>query len=128
MLPYVPWANVDDVVQLVAGRVNVQSVVVPDVKVTVPVALLESPDSANVAVAPGEIVADDDWFTVIEYDDAESATSFATAIPAVTMAGVTAAAPRPVTSLWPCDPSVNRIKAARAVALAADNPEVGTTK
>ncbi len=128
MLPYVPWAKVDDVVQLVEGRVNVQSDVEPEVKVTVPVALLESPDSANVAVAPGKIVADDDLFTEIEYDEAESATSFATPIPAVTIAGVAGAAPRPVTSLWPFAPSTNRINAARANALEAESPEVGAIR
>ena len=114
--------------QFVDGRVNVHSAVEPEVNVTVPVAPLGSPDSAKVAVAPGVIVAEDAVFTVIEYDEAESATSFATAIPAFTMAGVTAAAPRPVTSLWPWDPSANRINAARAVALAASSPEVGTTR
>ncbi len=103
--------------------------VVPEVNETVPVSPLESPTTARVAVAPGEIVADDaEPFTVMENDAAESATSFATANPAFVIAVVTGAAPSDDTSAWPFELSTNRMKEANAAALDPGSPDVGTTK
>jgi hypothetical protein len=48
----VPGKSVADVAQLVAGRVTVHNVVLPDVNVTVPLALPGSPDTETVTAVP----------------------------------------------------------------------------
>jgi hypothetical protein len=53
-------------VQLVAGKVAVQSVVLDEVKVTVPVAPLGRPVSARVALVASAMVAEAAPLTVIE--------------------------------------------------------------
>jgi hypothetical protein len=75
-----------------------------------------------------EDVDDAEVVAVVVVVVASAATSSATLSPALTMAGVTGAAPMDWTSACPVDPRTNLMNAARAVALAGASPDVGTTR
>jgi hypothetical protein len=62
---YVPGISVGDVAQLAAGSKATQSVAPPDVNVTVPVALPESPETESVSWAPNAML-DGDAESVID--------------------------------------------------------------
>jgi hypothetical protein len=92
-----------------------------------------SADAAVDAVVDVDIDVDvdvdvDGLVVVVVVVDAWSATSLATCSPALTIAGVTPAAPRDSTSACPVDPRTNLMNADRADAFAGARPEVGTTR
>jgi hypothetical protein len=64
---YVPGTKLADVAQLAAGSVATHSVAPPEVKVTVPVAVPESPETESVSLAPNAML-DGDADSVIDVE------------------------------------------------------------
>jgi len=81
-----------------------------------------------VVVVFGTVVVVVGVVVVVVEPELWAATSSATLRPAVTMAGVTGAAPRDCTSACPVVPRMNLIMAARAWALAGARPDVGAIR